>query len=91
MKSPIRVGVVGIGHLGKEHARIYRELPQAELVGICDTDSSKKEKADALGCRFFNRYKDMIGHVDAVSISTPTSSHYEVAKSFLSAGVHTLI
>ena len=38
----IKTAVVGVGHLGKEHARIYKELPQADLVGICDLDPTKK-------------------------------------------------
>ena len=45
MSAPLKVGVVGVGHLGKEHARIYRDLPEAELVGISDQDPAKAEKA----------------------------------------------
>ncbi len=91
MTKPLRVGVIGIGHLGKEHARIYRDLPETSLIGICDTDPSKKEKAASLGIPFFERFQDMIGQVDAVSIATPTSTHHKVAKEFLNAGIHTLI
>ena len=91
MKSPLRVAVVGVGHLGKEHARIYKALPEADLVGLCDKDRSRKERADQLGVPFFGHARDLIGKVDAVSVSTPTSSHYEVAREFLKAGVHTLI
>jgi predicted dehydrogenase len=91
MKDPIKIGVVGIGHLGKEHARIYHELRHARLVGISDTDGTKKEKADACECAFFADYRDLIGKVDAVSIATPTSTHFSIARDFLEAGVHTLI
>lgn len=91
MANKIKVGVVGIGHLGKEHARIYRELAEAELIGLSDTDPAKKERADALGVPFYKNYRDLIGKVDAVSIATPTSTHYDVAKDFLQAGMHTLI
>ena len=87
----LKVAVIGIGHLGKEHARIYKELPDCELVGLCDSDSSKKDKADTLLVPFFERYQDLIGKVDAVSIATPTSSHYPIARDFLQAGIHTLI
>jgi predicted dehydrogenase len=91
MRKTLKVGVVGIGHLGKEHTRIYHELPQAELVGISDQDASKKEKADACQCAFFKNYHDLIGKIEAVSIATPTSTHYAIAKDFLKAGIHTLI
>lgn len=91
MKKQVRTGVVGAGHLGKEHCRIYHELPQAELAGICDQDPSKKEKADELGCPFMTDYRQLIGKVEAVSIATPTNTHHKIAKDFLSAGIHTLI
>ncbi len=91
MNTPLRVGVVGVGHLGKEHARIYSQLPQAKLVGVCDADTAKQERADLLGVPFYTDYRDLIGKVDAVSIATPTSTHYAVAKPFLEKGIHTLI
>lgn len=89
---PLRVAVIGVGHLGKEHARIYHELGDTvRLVGLCDADSSKKERADSLGVPFFKEPRQLLGQVDAVSIATPTSSHYKVAREFLNAGIHTLI
>ena len=91
MKKSLKVAVIGVGHLGKEHARIYDSLPEAELIGICDTDTSKESKAKELGVPFFSNYRDLIGKVDAVSIVTPTASHYEIGKEFLLAGCHTLI
>ena len=91
MQSKLRVAVIGIGHLGKEHARIYRDLPQADLIGLCDTNLTHKDRADVLGIPFIPNYQSLIGKVDAVSIATPTSTHYAVAKEFLAAGVHTLI
>ncbi len=87
----LRVGVIGIGHLGKEHARIYAALPECKLVGICDKDASKKERADALGVPFYSDPKKLLGEVDAVSIAAPTSEHYQIAREFLSHGIHTLI
>ena len=91
MTTPLKVGVVGVGHLGKEHARIYRDLPEAELVGISDLDPAKEDKAKELGTTYYSNFHDLIGKVDAVSIATPTSTHYAVAKEFLKAGIHTLI
>lgn len=91
MKDKLKVGVIGVGHLGKEHARIYRDLPEAELVGISDQDPAKAEKAKELGTAYYQDPHELIGKVEAVSIATPTSTHYAVAKEFLKAGVHTLI
>ena len=91
MIQPLKVGVIGIGHLGKEHARIYRELPESELVGISDLDPAKAEKAKELGTVYYKDYRDLLGKVEAVSVATPTSTHYTVAKEFLNAGIHTLI
>ena len=87
----LKVAVIGIGHLGKEHARIYKSLEGAELIGLCDTDPEKKDRAADLGFPLFTRYQDLIGKVDAVSIATPTFTHYAIAKEMLKAGVHTLI
>lgn len=91
MTKPLKVAVIGIGHLGKEHARIYKSLEGAELIGLCDTDPDRKDRAENLGVPLYSRFQDLIGKVDAVSIATPTFTHYSVAKEFLKAGVHTLI
>lgn len=92
MSKKLRVAVIGIGHLGKEHARIYKTaIPEAELIGLCDQDASRKERADALGVPFYTNFQDLIGKVDAVSVATPTFTHHAVAKEFLKAGIHTLI
>lgn len=91
MSKKLRVGVIGVGYLGKIHTRIYHELPEAELVGICDSNPETKIKADEYQTGFFTDYRDLIGKVDAVSIVTPTFTHHAVAKDFLNAGIHTLI
>ncbi|MDA9101360.1 Gfo/Idh/MocA family oxidoreductase [Omnitrophica bacterium] len=91
MNNKIRVAVIGLGHLGKEHARIYHTLPGAELVAGCDTDGSRKEIAKQYGVPFVKKARDLIGKVDAVSIATPTNSHFKIAREFLQAGIHTLI
>ena len=49
MHKKIKVGVVGVGHLGKEHARIYSQLPECQLIGISDQDPAKEDKAKELG------------------------------------------
>lgn len=91
MNKPLRVGVVGIGHLGKEHARIYKTLPGVDLVALCDQDESRKERADGLGVPFYTDFRQLFGYVDAVSIATPTFTHHAIAKEFLKAKIHTLI
>ncbi len=87
----IKMGVVGIGHLGKEHARIYSELQNVELTGLCDIDAEKAEKAKELGLPFHTDYRKLISTVEAVSIAVPTSLHHAVGRDFLSAGIHVLI
>ena len=91
MTRKIRVGVVGIGHVGKDHARILASLPQVELVGVADVDASKKERADALKIPFLKNYRDLIGKIEAVTIATPTASHAAIAQEFLQAGIHALV
>ena len=87
----VKTAVIGVGYLGKEHARIYRELETCELVGVSDAEASRKEIADANGVPFYSDYRDLIGKVEAVSIATPTFTHCEIARQFLDAGIHTLI
>ncbi|HRY85535.1 MAG TPA: Gfo/Idh/MocA family oxidoreductase, partial [Candidatus Omnitrophota bacterium] len=69
MVEALKVGVVGVGHLGKEHARIYRELAESELVGISDSDPAKQEKARELGTHYYQNPLELIGKVEAVSIA----------------------
>ena len=87
----LRAGVIGVGHLGKEHARIYHELPDVELVALCDLDENKAERAHAIGVKFTTNFKELFGEVDLISIATPTVTHFQIAREVLEAGVHTLI
>ncbi|MDP3921549.1 MAG: Gfo/Idh/MocA family oxidoreductase [Candidatus Omnitrophota bacterium] len=91
MSNPLKVAVIGLGHLGKVHARIYRELPEAELVAVCDSDPTKEITAEGLQTPYVQDYRSLIGKVDAVSVATPTATHYEIASEFLRHGIHTLI
>lgn len=91
MAQRIKIGVVGVGHVGKGHARVLSTLPQAELVGVVDIDPSKRELAEELRVPFMSDYHDLIGRVDAVCVATPTSSHGAIAREFLRAKVHTLV
>ncbi|MBI4431507.1 MAG: Gfo/Idh/MocA family oxidoreductase [Candidatus Omnitrophica bacterium] len=89
--SKLKVGVVGSGHIGKFHARIYKELPDIELAKIADINPEREKVAQKLKVPFTQSYRDLIGNVDAVSIAVPTRLHYEVAREFLEAGAHVLI
>lgn len=87
----LRVGVVGVGHLGQHHARVYSELDGVELVGVVDADAARAaEIAGRHGCEAFSSERELIGRVDAVSVATPTESHLEVARLLLEGGVHVL-
>jgi predicted dehydrogenase len=83
----VKVGVIGVGYLGQHHARIFSEIEGVELVCVCDMNMWRaQEISRAYGCSFFQTLPDMIGACDAVSIVTPTTTHYEVAMECLGAG-----
>ena len=91
MKRRIRVGVVGVGYLGRFHALIYSRMPDVDLIGVNDTDAARAlAVADEAGTGVIAT-EDMVGAVDAVSIVVPTTRHLEVAGPFLERGVHTLL
>jgi predicted dehydrogenase len=88
----MRVGVIGVGALGRHHARVYASLPDAELVGVVDTHPGRaQEVAAPLGAKAFSHHADLLGKVDAVSIATPTTLHAEIGTQFLKAGIHVLV
>ena len=90
---PVKVAVVGVGHVGAFHAQIYRRLsPAAELVAVYDTNHQRaKEIAHSTGARALTDLRELPGLVSAVSVCVPTSRHYEVARPLLEAGLHVLI
>jgi predicted dehydrogenase len=76
----IKVGVIGVGYLGKFHAQKYADLDSVELVGVADIDADcGKKVAEDCSCLFFPDYKELLPLVDAVSIVVPTISHFKVA------------
>lgn len=89
---PVKVGVIGVGYLGKHHARIYSEIEGAELVAVADPSrEAVSAVAGAYGCKFYTDYRDIIGLCDALSIVTPTTTHYAIAMECLKAGKDLLI
>lgn len=90
--NKIRVGVLGVGHLGRLHARLYKEVEQAELVGVYDPDKQKAEEVGReLGVTVFSERDELLKAVDAVNIVTPTTSHYESARAALDHDCHIFI
>ncbi len=88
----LRAGVVGVGHLGVHHARIYSELPECRLACVSDLDKKAGEKtARKFRAKYVKDYRDMFESVDAVSIVTPTETHHRIALDFLEKGVNTLV
>ncbi|NNG00661.1 MAG: Gfo/Idh/MocA family oxidoreductase [Desulfobacteraceae bacterium] len=88
----IRVGVVGVGYLGKFHAQKYHRMENVDLVGVVDiNESNAREIAEQYDTRYFNSYQALFGKVDAVSIAVPTSDHFAVSRDFLKHGVDVLI
>jgi predicted dehydrogenase len=92
---PARVAVVGTGSLGKEHARIYAALARegaVEFAGVYDTDGpTAAEVARRCGVRAFGTLDELTVAADAVSVVTPTQTHYRLARGFLEAGKHVLV
>ena len=88
----MRVAVVGVGHLGKHHARILGAMPGVELVAVVDTNQARaQEIAAANNTQALTDVSGLIGKVDAVSIAVPTERHLEIALPFLKAGVPVLV
>jgi predicted dehydrogenase len=88
----IKLGVIGAGSMGKNHARIAASLSGINLVGIADLDLAMAQEAAAqLGVQAFADYKELLPLVEAVCIVTPTQAHFQVAEGCLSASKHLLV
>jgi predicted dehydrogenase len=88
----LRTAVIGVGYLGRFHAQKYAALAGCEQVAVVDPDAATRDAvASEVGTRGIADYRELLGHVDAVSIATPTPLHYPIAKAFLEAGTHVLV
>ena len=88
----LKVAVIGVGHIGKEHARLCSVLPNVELVGVVDVNKELGESiAKSCNTRYFDDYKKIIDLVDAVNVTVPTKFHFEIAIEFLKKGIHVLV
>ena len=88
---PLRVGVVGVGVMGSNHARVFGDLPGVKLIGVADPDSKQRDfVSKALGCPAFSGVAPLLAEgVDAVTIAAPTHLHQELA--LIERGVHVLV
>jgi len=92
LQDKIRAAVIGVGHMGQYHVGVYSELNDIDLVGVADI--SKKRSTDVAqkyNTKAYIDYEDLFGKVDLVTISVPTSLHYQVAKPFIERGIHVLL
>ena len=88
----LRLGVIGVGHLGKHHARILSTMPDVDLVGVVDKRMGRAEEiASAHHTRPMIDVGELMGKVDAVTIAVPTEIHREIALPFLMAGIPALV
>ena len=90
--TALRAAVVGVGHLGRHHARILKSLAGVELVGVVDSSPDRgREIAKDLGVPAFTSHREVIDRVDAVTVAVPTIHHLAVARDFLERGIATLV
>lgn len=90
--SQIRTAVIGVGHQGRWHADKFKALERSTLVAVSDTDRERCEAvAGELGVEAVADYRDLVGRVDAVSIATPTPSHFDIVGTLLDNGIHVLV
>jgi len=90
--SSIRVGIVGVGYLGTQHARILSYLEEADLQAVADIDFQKAlQIGNRHGVRYFENYEDMIDEIDAAVVATDTSAHFKVSENLLRHGKHVLV
>ncbi len=90
--NDLRMAVIGVGHLGRHHARLLAAMAGVKLVGVIDTDESRaSEIASACGTSAYTSWEALAGAVDAVTVAVPTESHHDVALACIEAGVHVLV
>ncbi|MEW6352637.1 MAG: Gfo/Idh/MocA family oxidoreductase [Thermodesulfobacteriota bacterium] len=88
----LRVGVIGVGHMGRHHLRIVAESPDVALSGLYEPDLARSsEYSERYRCRAFNSMRDLLDASDAVVVAAPTSLHRTIGETCLAAGVHLLM
>ena len=90
--SKLKVGVIGTGHLGKIHTKLFNEVETAELIGVYDIDESKAEiVAKEFNTKAFKNLEELLSQIDGVSIVATTSAHYELVKKAFEKNVNVLV
>ncbi|MDD5116768.1 MAG: Gfo/Idh/MocA family oxidoreductase [Candidatus Omnitrophica bacterium] len=90
--NKLRVGVIGTGHLGSIHAKIYKQIPACTLIGVCDTNPANlKAVSGQLRVPGYPDYRELFGKIDAASIAAPTLLHHQIARDFLNNNIHLLV
>jgi predicted dehydrogenase len=88
----LRIGVVGVGHIGSNHARLYAEIPSAEFTAVYDVDHFRSRTIGGkFGATPAKSLDEFIEMVDAASVATPTNTHYPIARALLTKGKHVLV
>lgn len=88
----LKVGVIGVGRMGQRHCRVYANLRHVDLVGVCDANPETGRKtAQQYETAYYPDVEQLLEHVDAVSVVTPTPQHFNLAARCLAAGKHVLI
>ena len=91
MRYPFKTGVIGVGSMGKNHARVYSEMGVLGAITDVDFDTAGK-LADRFGVEAYSDYKELLGSdIDAVNVATPTQTHYAIAMEAVKAGKHVLV
>ena len=92
---PLRTAVIGVGHLGRQHARIHATLASeglSKFVSVCDLDEkTAREISSERETEWTTDWRDLIGNVDAVSLAVPTEAHCDIACDLLKRGIHVLV
>ena len=89
----LRVGVIGVGVMGSNHARVFADMPGVKLVGLADPDAKQRDfVAKALGCDGYDNVEALLdAGVEAVTIAAPTHLHHDMALACIARGVHSMV
>lgn len=88
----VKVGVIGVGVLGRHHARLYTQCPSADLIGVYDCDRARAAQiAEEFGTRAFDSVEELVGEIEAASVAVPTDRHFDVVSQLFDRGRHALV
>ncbi len=88
----VKVGIIGVGYLGTQHARILSYLEKAELIGVADIDFKKAMViGNRHGVKYYDNYENMLDEIDAGIVATPTSEHFAISMKLLNSGKSVLV